>query len=281
MKTASGRPREYRRLPSPPGLRDLVESVWIQDDPAPPSGPGARVVPTGTVELLFHYRDPFAHWEGSLQAIPRSYVTGQRTRPVTPVPTGEVGILIVSLFPWGLSCLFPGLPADLTDGYIDLKHLWPAAGVERLEEELAAAASTAKRLDLVSVLLLKMVEDRKPHPRVRAAATMLAGGREIDESAHVLGVSGRHFRRLFQAEVGVSPKTFQRVMRFQHALGCRSRIPSWSEVAAECGYSDQAHLIREFREFTGLTPRRLPERRDTAIAIFNRAAAPFFDTVYL
>jgi AraC-like DNA-binding protein len=74
-----------------------------------------------------------------------------------------------------------------------------------------------------------------------------------------LGVSERHLRRVFRETVGMSPKAFTRLARFQRALGAARKDArlSWASIAAAAGYYDQAHLIAEFRAIAGVTPREL------------------------
>jgi AraC-like DNA-binding protein len=275
----------YRRLAPDPRLRGIVEGIWIQEAPDAARGPVRPVLPTGTVEILFHYRDPMVHLEASGErTLPRSYVTGQRTRPVLPAGTGDIGIVLVSLFPWALPCLFRQPPADLVDGYTDVGLLLPPGHLHRLEERLARCRAS-RRVGLVQAFLLGLLNGASPDARVRLAAERLAGHDAplgIHGVARELGWSCRTLRRRFQAEVGIPPKTFQRIMRFQRALRLRRTGSGWPAVAAHCGYSDQAHLIREVKEFSGRTPGQVPWDFERPLDLFNaRDVSRFFSTVYL
>ena len=86
--------------------------------------------------------------------------------------------------------------------------------------------------------------------------------------ASSLGVTSRHLERAFQQHVGLSPKVFCRLARFHHLrrLLAVARPPVWSHLACECGYYDQAHLIREVRHFTGRTPKNY--RGDLEVGFF-------------
>jgi AraC-like DNA-binding protein len=81
-------------------------------------------------------------------------------------------------------------------------------------------------------------------------------------SEHV-GLSARRFTRLFSLEVGLTPKVYARIQRFQRALGCmqQSNGSDWTEVAQSCGYFDQSHFIRECRSLSGFAPTELAARR--------------------
>jgi AraC-like DNA-binding protein len=92
-----------------------------------------------------------------------------------------------------------------------------------------------------------------------SAALLASASANVTAVASELGVSERHLRRVFRETVGVSPKTFSRLVRFQYALRAarENGHRSWADIAAESGYYDQAHLIAEFRELTGVTPKAL------------------------
>ena len=275
---------DYRRLAPDPILRDFVEAIWVQDLPGASRQRPSWVLPTGTVELLFQYRDPLAHVEkDGDRSMPLSYVTGQRTRPVLPVATGDTGIVLVSLFPWTLPRLFRAPPSELVDGYTDLRLLLPRDRLDRLEESLSRAGASA-RVELVQALLADLLRRERPDARIRRATERLAkrdAPPGISGLASELGWSPRTFRRRFHDEVGIAPKTFQRIMRFQHALRLGRAGRGWSRVAADCHYSDQAHLIREMREFSGRTPGRLPGELRRPLDLFNGPdASRFFSTVY-
>jgi methylphosphotriester-DNA--protein-cysteine methyltransferase len=85
---------------------------------------------------------------------------------------------------------------------------------------------------------------------------LLSVGKSVENVARVLGVTRQHLRRKFIERVGVGPKTFARVARFQRVLAetRRGQRPEWAGIAVDLGYADQSHLIAEFREFSGATP---------------------------
>ena len=102
---------------------------------------------------------------------------------------------------------------------------------------------------------------------IRAALDILgrAAGeaRTRDLAAH-LGLSQRHFIKVFSNQVGVTPKLFARVQRFQRAadLTRNSPTPDWADIAAACGYFDQSHLIHDFQTFSGLSPTDFQRQRN-------------------
>jgi AraC-like DNA-binding protein len=102
--------------------------------------------------------------------------------------------------------------------------------------------------------LARLLHESDPRVDAAVAKIMRSAGRcEIERVAADVNVTRQHLARLFAEEVGVSPKTFAKIVRFRFALRLGSRKP-WADVAAELGYSDQSHLIADFREFSGTTP---------------------------
>jgi AraC-like DNA-binding protein len=97
---------------------------------------------------------------------------------------------------------------------------------------------------------------RESDARIDRAVELLARGRSVDDVAREVNLSRQHLRRRFLEQVGVGPKTFARVARFQRLLAhLRGRsAPSWAAAAADVGYFDQSHLIADFRELAGTTP---------------------------
>jgi transcriptional regulator GlxA family with amidase domain len=106
------------------------------------------------------------------------------------------------------------------------------------------------------VLFQSLAEPRKPAPAHRALAFLEkhAGAVRLDDLARATGVSKRQFRRLCIEYTGLPPKLLARMLRFRRAVGLRGRGLDWAQLALECGYFDQAHLVRDFREFSGGTP---------------------------
>ena len=276
-----------QRIKPSPALADIVESIWIQEDlEARGEQEPSCVLPTGTVEILFNYGDRFAHLEGRrLTAVPRFYVTGQRSRPVYPLATGPIGIVIVSLFPWGLRALFPQA-AEMIDGYQDLFLLPTRPRMVDLEDRLLAAEDQGTRVRLVEEFLVSQRATTTVDRRMISAAHMLAtdGRRQmVQDVAERFSMSRRHFARTFHDAIGIQAKMFSRIMRFQQAISLRrsTRLP-WVDIAATCGYSDQAHLNHDVKEFSRKTPGRIDLERRAVAEVFNgQGVSGFFDTVYL
>jgi AraC-like DNA-binding protein len=185
-------------------------------------------------------------------------------RRVPPDARGELPAMVgVYLRAAQLSAFAPMPTREVTDRIVSLEHFW---GVEALElSERLVPAREAERLDLIErVLLRRMATSGNERTTIDIAglASWIGERRgrvSIEALANGAGVSRQHLTRVFRERVGVSPKTFCRLARFQSALHY-ARVGDgvdWAGVACELGYTDQSHMIAEFREFSSLTPRNL------------------------
>jgi AraC-like DNA-binding protein len=146
-------------------------------------------------------------------------------------------------------------PGELTDRHVDLDELWGRRARE-LRERLCIASTTDQRFAILEAELASRLDQRHAHPAVTHALAALARPElRVGDIAKFAGLSQRRLIEVFTAAVGLTPKRFGRVMRFHRAaaLGRRAAF-DWTRIAHECGYYDQAHLIRDFRELAEVTP---------------------------
>jgi AraC-like DNA-binding protein len=216
----------YLEIPPTAALRPWVECFWTIRDEA---GGEHRVLPDGCADLVFDLT------AGEGMAV------GTMTRPRTVSAAAGSEFLGVRFRP-GRAAAFLRLPlAEITDARVPIGELWKGA----------PAIENVTMLE--SALLRRLSPDRDA--RVDAAVErIVAGAERIDEIAREIGISRQHLARQFLHHVGVSPKTFARVMRFRRVLGSLSGEADWADVAAAHGYYDQSHLIADFRELAGATP---------------------------
>ncbi|MGW9601313.1 helix-turn-helix domain-containing protein [Streptomyces albidoflavus] len=171
----------------------------------------------------------------------------------------------VALTPLGARALY-GMPAaELAHQLVPLDELLGALADE-LSDRLRAASTWAARFAVLDELLLRAVgrgahagHEHRVRPEVAEAWRRLVaarGGVQVGALAAELGWSRRYLTERFRGELGLSPKTFARVLRFAqaHELAAVADPLPWGEVAAVSGYADQAHLVRDWREFTGRSP---------------------------
>ena len=166
--------------------------------------------------------------------------------------------------------LFFGLPmSELANRNLDLEDVLGAEG-RRLVEQLHDAPRPDERFAMLdSYIVGRFAEARPPSEGIAWAWQRLTeadGDVNIRALAEALGCSGKHLVAQFRDQIGFPPKTVARMLRFDRVIRTieRGAVVGWADVADDCGYYDQAHFNREFREFAGCTPsdflaRRLPD----------------------
>lgn len=246
--------------PKPP-LSKFVDNFWLYEGHEA-GHKTERILPTGTLELVINLRqnelrmydaerlENCSRFSGAL-------VSGAHGRGFAPAE--ETFIIGVHFKPGG-AFPFLGLPAgDLADTHVDLETLWGPSS-DRLRERLCEARTSAERFHLLQeALLSRLCHGVEQHYVVSAALEMFGknqAGPTVREAAKYLGLSQRRFIQVFKAEVGMTPKLFSRIQRFQQTRTFIQQNPSpnWTALALDFGYFDQSHLIREFIEFSGLSP---------------------------
>ena len=253
--------------PKPP-LSKFVDCFWLYDGQAAPQT--ERILPTGTFELAISLRqNELSFYDAerpeNCSRFSGAVVSGAHGRSFVPGPSEVVSIIGVHFKPGG-AFPFLGLPAsDLADTHVNLEILWgPSAG--RLRERLCEAKTSHERFYLLEgVLLQRLCHRVEQHYAVLAGLEMFGKnqGRTVREAAKHIGLSQRRFIQLFKAEVGMTPKLFSRIQRFQHTRSFiqQSGSVNWAGLALDLGYFDQSHLIREFLEFSGQSPTNYLKRQ--------------------
>ncbi|HEU5157435.1 MAG TPA: helix-turn-helix domain-containing protein [Streptosporangiaceae bacterium] len=213
-----------------------------------------RLVATASVPLVVKIRDSAWRPPGFVHGVHGSY----------SVVDGDCApeYLEVRLAPLGAYVLL-GRPMDELSGqFVDLTELFGPSG-RRLGERVRAESTWRRRFDIMDEFLLRRLDTGpRPTPEMVWAWRRLVGSGgtvAIRQLAAEVGWSHKHLITKFKREIGLAPKTAARLVRFQQALGRLDQQPSprWEQVAADGGYADQAHLVRDFREFTGSTPAAL------------------------
>jgi AraC-like DNA-binding protein len=221
-----------------------------------------RILPSGTFELVFNLRDDELRIYSDRDQCRRfagALVSGPYAGSFITDTAEEASILGVHFKPGGAFPLL-GFPAgELANAHVDLETIWGPQAADLREQLCAFTAPTARFRLLEQALIARLRDPPARHGAVRGALAMLTrtqGRARVRDVADALDLSQRRLIEMFKTEVGLTPKLFGRVQRFQRALAL-ARDPArldWAQLAAECGYFDQAHLIRDFVEFAGVSP---------------------------
>ena len=221
------------------------------------------ILPDGAMELIINLGDPqrlCAPDDPERQTVFRSsWVSGERMEPIVIDEAGYVHLIGIRLRAGG-AWPFLGIPLrEFSDQVVELDTILGPEASE-LRDQLGEAPNDDARLDLTEKWLRQRMRSRTPPTRAVSHALGViqlgASPARIGRMAEEIGISHKHLLREFERCVGLTPKVFARICAFQrviHSVGQRARV-NWADAAARCGYYDQAHLIREFRAFSGLTP---------------------------
>ena len=254
---------QYLSHTPPPPLDEFVDRLWLCI--AGQSSRRERILPSGTIELVVNLRnDEVRIYDAADSACARRYpgvvASGTYAGVFIIDAMQHAAMMGVHFRPGGAPAIL-GLPAsELKNAHVDLAALWGERAVLELRERLCAGKTPRDRFRLMEdVLASRLVASPRRHPMVSMALKAFGrtgSGASVRDVARMLGLSQRRFITIFAAEVGLTPKLFCRVLRFQHvhALTHQQDTIEWAQLALACGYFDQSHLSNEFRELSGLSP---------------------------
>ena len=248
---------EYVELPAPPPLDDIVHCFWFLRGTFPPTDT-QTVVADGRLEIILHVAEPFSLVDenGVRSRQADALISGQLTAPVRLAGNGVGDVVGIRFRTTAAAAVVRTPLADLTDRVEALSGVSSTLADELLAVARAHIAPSLRVAALSRVLGRRIT--RAPDPLAGVATTALAGPGplRIDTLARSLGSSPRTLERRVTIATGLPPSTLRRVMRFRRTFSMLEHAArgTWAEVAVKTGYADQAHLIRDFRQFAGASP---------------------------
>lgn len=216
-----------------------------------------RVIPTGNIELLFHRGSPM---KCNNQIISTTSLSGQSLSFADLIPTGVVNMIAVVFHPFGAKAFFDMPVYELSDLIVSGDDL-NIASLKELENEILNTIDDNSCIQLIESFLISRLNPFKEYNykrMVTAVSTINLCNNELSVShlAETICLSKKQFQRIFNEYVGATPKEFMRIIRFHKALYTLQNNPtmSFTALAYQCGYYDQAHMTNEFKLFSGYTP---------------------------
>ncbi|MCW3465694.1 helix-turn-helix domain-containing protein [Chitinophaga nivalis] len=247
-------------------LKQVVKHFWYTTSQQPGESAGTSgtygVWADGAPGIIFqHHQGHSAILNTAGTPFPLSFAYGQSTRPCTNQVTGNPLLLGISFYPTAFKKLFSIDASDLTNTLLDAAQLFTPSFIEQL-------LHTADPRQIIRLFSQRLAQQLLKYPQDAA----------IDESVRILQqattridsallasrihISQRQFQRRFKAYVGVCTETYQRIMKFQQALRLlrHQQYNKLSDISYHLDYADQSHFNREFKLFSGFTPKALQER---------------------
>lgn len=259
-------------------LAELIRCYWVLQAPAEAMPEKQRIIPDGCMEMIFHYGDLYRQYAADDSSIvqPRCFVIGQLTEPLDIQPTGETDIFSVRFQPNGFVPFTDMAPQNFENLAVPLGEIFGAEGAA-LETAMLATTNDEERIRIVEQFLQSRLSNLENIDRVAkdVVATMLNinGQLSVQELSEQLNINRKQLERRCATTIGLSPKQLAKVIRLQAALKllANKQFTSLTSLAYEGEYYDQAHFIKDFKEFTGLTPKQFYSDNLKMSALFSAA----------
>jgi AraC-like DNA-binding protein len=245
-------------------LSDFVELFWYYEGYYQPHAM-ERILPTGTMELVVNLADSVTRVydrndpERFEMSRDGCLLAGTQTEFMVIDTACQQSVIGVHFKPGGAFPFFKMPASELQDQLVPLDAVWGSDSSDLRDRLLEAPTPDAKFWVLETILMAQARRPLARHAAVDYALGELRAvhhNRTVSELTDKIGLSARRFIQLFNQEVGLTPKLFCRIQRFQRVLRtiARTKDVDWSDIALGCGYFDQAHFIHDFKAFSGLNP---------------------------
>lgn len=258
---------KYETFQPHPNLAALIKCYWTLEVSSKGDYQKQLIVPDGCIEMIFILGDDVKRYTSRNKFIlqPREMVLGQITGPFFIEPTGYVNTFAVRFYPFGFAN-FVSLPiTELANKETPLKSLFGSKASAELSGKIKQADDTRKRIRIVETFLLEKLRSKATIDNIVKSTidTMLLtkGAKSIHSILKDDLSKRRQLERKFYQKVGISPKQLGKVIRLQAVLKMllNRESESLTTIAYENQYFDQAHFIKDFKEFTGTTPKEFSQ----------------------
>ncbi len=266
----------YETFQPHPDLQAVVKCYWVLQIPAA-DHEKQRIIPDGCIEMAFILGDDVKRFTDGDEYIlqPRAMVLGQTIAPFYIQPVGYVDTFAIRFFPYGFANFVKVPIRILANTETPISHLFGETVANRLERAIVNARDTQERMVIIEQFLLSTLQRESTIDTIvkRTVDTLLAtkGSSTISELLDRDLSKRRQLERKFSKQVGVSPKQLAKLIRLQSALEMllNDNTDSLTSIAYQNEYYDQAHFIKDFKEFTGISPGDfLTDKQMTLSALF-------------
>lgn len=257
----------YQTFPPHPDLAALVKCYWTLEVPAQAETQRQRIIPDGCIEMIFSLGDDIKRYTSGDEFIiqPRAMILGQTIEPFFIQPTGYVNSFAIRFYPYGFTNFVSSSLNELANKETPLEVLFEVEPVKAVEQKIIHAPDTASRINIIEEFLLdKLKTQATIDTIVKSTIDMLLstkGSKSINTILKDNLSKRRQLERKFLKQVGMSPKQLSKVIRLQTALKLllNQQSERLTDIAYESEYYDQAHFIKDFKDFTGTTPNQFLE----------------------
>lgn len=223
--------------------------------------PNERVYPCGYATLVFHYGSPsiFQKKDSIKNIEPNLVICGQQTSYYDLSLSGKTGMILIVFKPHGVKSFFNFPITELLNENLSLHDLLNNEAIE-LEDKLFNSPSNILRITLLENFLIKRLIQNNEFERVEHAIKIIENSKgqiKTQNIAHEVCLGIKQLERTFSKYVGINPKKYASIIRFQNVIQMRRKHKNSSmfQLAFDNGYYDHAHFIHDFKSFTGLSPK--------------------------
>jgi AraC-like DNA-binding protein len=256
-------------------LSEYIQLIWIAESESPDDHyPKEKILPDGIVEVVFHYYEPLITYlaNGKKFIQPKGFAVSQMRKFIEIESNGKVGFVSVRFYPWGAHLFFKEPIKNFLDSTIDIKYLWKDE-YRDIHNQLETFNDEEKVNRVQQFLIMQFEKNRTDKIQINDAIKLIRdtkGQLSIDELCENLNLSYKQLERIFLATIGTTPKVFSRTTRFLHLCHHLKEYEdkTMTQLTYDLGYYDQSHFIKEFKEFSGLTPKEYFEHKNISFADF-------------
>jgi AraC-like DNA-binding protein len=231
--------------------------------PAEYSSEKQRIIPDGCMELIFILGDDIKRFISESEFIiqPRAIVVGQITEPFTIQPVGYVNCFATRFYPYGVANFIKTPLKSLENKETPIAELFGRTIANELEQKIIRATGTQQRIEIIETFLLNKLNEKETIDNIVKSTVdaLLATSGSLPIKAILKDdlSKRRQLERNFLKQIGMSPKQLGKVVRLETALKLllNQKTDTFTQIAYESGYYDQNHFIKDFKEFTGTTPK--------------------------
>jgi len=266
---------KYQTFQPHPDLASLVSCYWTLDIPAENNSKRQRIIPDGCIEMAFILGDDIKRYTSQDRFIlqPRAMVLGQTIEPFYIQPTGYVNTFAIRFYPYGFANFVTEPIKNLANKETPLALLFEEKIAKELEQKITHAKTVKQRIEIIEIFLLERLTDKftvENIVKTTVNALLSTNGNAPIKTILKDDLSKRRqLERKFAKQIGVSPKQLGKLIRLQTALKMllNKEAKSLTNIAYESEYYDQAHFIKDFKEFTGTSPKEFLENENMTLSV--------------
>jgi AraC-like DNA-binding protein len=254
---------DYQEIKPHKDLESVVKFYWTLKVPIQSDTQRQLILPDGCVDICFILGDDIKRYTSETEFIiqPRNMLLGQITEQFYIEPTGQVNSFSVRFYPYSFANLIDKSLYGFANTETPLSELFGIEKANQLSQDIIQAKSTKERINIFEKFLLEKLNDKSTIDQIVKSTvdTMLSakGSLSLNEILKDTASKRRQLERNFAKQIGISPKQLSKAIRLQATLKLllSQSTESLTDIAYESEYYDQAHFIKDFKEFTGVTPK--------------------------